>query len=167
VQITAALNRFGKDRDQDKLDWLREQIEMRTIGLGWTQFKGQWSSSADEDIGSVEELRGHLKSILEEEDDRRENGELPSKTGDPKEHCPAPQLQRKSFRSLGTPTVQADALSDEFTELEPEELLAAAEKRKAEVARCPCSHASSPNPAKYVITVDQPCLASFAARGKW
>eukprot|EP00966_Prymnesium_polylepis_P335266 7390632-Prymnesium_polylepis.1 len=95
VQITAALNRFGKDRDQDKLDWLREQIEMRTIGLGWTQFKGQWSSSADEDIGSVEELRGHLKSILEEEDDRRENGELPSKTGDPKEHCPAPQLQRK------------------------------------------------------------------------
>lgn len=30
------------EREQRKLDWLREQIEMRTIGLGWTEFKAKW-----------------------------------------------------------------------------------------------------------------------------
>ena len=31
--------------NQKKLDWLREQIEMRTIGLGFVEFKPAWSSS--------------------------------------------------------------------------------------------------------------------------
>jgi hypothetical protein len=111
---------------QEKLDWLREQIEMRSIGLGWTELKGQWFSSKDENTGSVDQLRGHLKTILEEELEQREKGELP-------DECPAPQLQRKTFKSLGTPTVQASALSDSLTDLDPEELLAAAEKRRKEV----------------------------------
>jgi hypothetical protein len=33
------------DKTQDKLDWLREQIEMRVIGLGFEEFKPAWSSS--------------------------------------------------------------------------------------------------------------------------
>eukprot|EP00966_Prymnesium_polylepis_P120301 2780136-Prymnesium_polylepis.1 len=49
-EITNALSKFGPEgeRTQEKLDWLREQIEMRSIGLGWVEFKGQWFSSADE-----------------------------------------------------------------------------------------------------------------------
>ena len=35
--------------DQLRLDWLREQIEMRVVGLGWIEFKTQWSSGKDEE----------------------------------------------------------------------------------------------------------------------
>ena len=52
--------------NQAKLDWLREQCEMRVIGLSFN-YKLQWGSSKDEDIGTVEDLTGHLKEILEEE----------------------------------------------------------------------------------------------------
>ena len=38
---------------QVKLDWLREQIEMRVIGLCWVEFMAH-----DERIGSVEDLTG-------------------------------------------------------------------------------------------------------------
>ena len=127
------LAKFG-ERTQDKLNWLREQIEMRSIGLGWTELKGQWFSSSDENTGTVEQLRAHLKTILEREAVQRESGQLPSKTGEPKEECPVPQLQRKTFKSLGTPTVQAAALSDEPTELTSEELLEEAVKRRKEVS---------------------------------
>lgn len=30
--------------DQLRLDWIREQIEIRVTGLGWVEFKAQWSS---------------------------------------------------------------------------------------------------------------------------
>ena len=69
---------------QNKLDWLRDQIEMRTRGLRWTQFKTNWSSSLDDTVGTVEQLSGHLKEILEEEIQQREAGELPCPTA-----CPA------------------------------------------------------------------------------
>ena len=36
--------------NQLKLDWLREQIEMRVIGLGFEEFKPAWSSSKDENM---------------------------------------------------------------------------------------------------------------------
>eukprot|EP00966_Prymnesium_polylepis_P312210 7213955-Prymnesium_polylepis.1 len=81
-QMTAELAKFGNDRNQDKLDWLREQIEMRSIGLSWTEFKGRWFSSKDENTGTVEDLRAHLKTIIGEERELRQSGELPSKTGE-------------------------------------------------------------------------------------
>lgn len=43
---------------QQKLDWLREQIEMRVIGLCWVEFKSHWSSGNNETIGTVEDLTG-------------------------------------------------------------------------------------------------------------
>ena len=45
---------------QAKLDWLREQIEMRTRGLQWVDFKAKWSSSLDAHVGSVEELTAQV-----------------------------------------------------------------------------------------------------------
>ena len=50
--------------NQAKLDWLREQIEMRTRGLQWVEFAARWSSSTDESVGTVEELTGHLKELI-------------------------------------------------------------------------------------------------------
>ena len=48
---------------QAKLDWLREQIEMRTRGLQWVDFKAKWSSSLDAHVGSVEELTAQVSSL--------------------------------------------------------------------------------------------------------
>lgn len=133
--IAAELRQFGGDgvREQDKLNWLREQIEMRTIGMSWTQFQGKWSSSKDEEIGSVQQLTDHLKVILVEEAAQRRDNVLPCKTSRPEDVCPAPQLKRKTFKALGTPTVQAQALSDSRIDLTAEEILEKAISRRKEL----------------------------------
>ncbi|KAL3925381.1 MAG: hypothetical protein SGPRY_003662, partial [Prymnesium sp.] len=56
--------------DQLRLDWLREQIETRVIGLGWVEFRSQWSSGKDEAVGTVTDLTRHLSEILEAEQER-------------------------------------------------------------------------------------------------
>ena len=88
--------------NQEKLDWLREQIEMRVIGLGFEEFKPAWSSSKDENIGTVGDLFELLRSILMEEGERRGEDALPSA-------AVVPQMRRKTFKELGTPTAQASA----------------------------------------------------------
>mmetsp|Transcript_48591 Transcript_48591/g.120490 ORF Transcript_48591/g.120490 Transcript_48591/m.120490 type:complete len:98 (-) Transcript_48591:171-464(-) len=52
---------------------------MRVIGLSWTDWKTPWSSSTDENVGTVGQLRKHLEEVLEEESNLRRRGELPSK----------------------------------------------------------------------------------------
>lgn len=99
---------------------------MRSIGLSWTEFTGQWSSSKDEDIGTVPQLTEHLNTILKFEADKRRKNELPA-------DCPAPQMKRKTFKSLGTPTVQADALSDDRTTLTPDQARAEAVSRRRDL----------------------------------
>ena len=85
---------------QAKLDWLREQIEFRTRGLQWVEFKTKWGSKLDDEVGTVPELTAHLKLILQTEGQRRAAGELP-------DSAPAPVFRRKTFKELGTPTMQA------------------------------------------------------------
>ena len=85
---------------QARLDWLREQIEMRTRGLQWVEYKTKWGSKHDEDVGTVPELTNHLKEILKEEKRQRDAGELP-------DSAPAPIMKRKTFKQLGSPTAQA------------------------------------------------------------
>lgn len=127
------------DALQDQLDWLREQIEMRCVGLSWTDWETPWSSSADEYVGTVAQLREHLKAVLVEEHSLEARGLLPSKdralvdAQSLKAECPAPQMRRKTFRALGTPTVQADALSCERTTLSADELATRAELRRTEL----------------------------------
>ena len=67
-KVGAIATELGSLKETDKrktrqaqLDWLREQIEMRTRGLRWTDFATKWSSTLDDDAGSVEDLSGHLK----------------------------------------------------------------------------------------------------------
>lgn len=116
-EIKAVLSDYGPDRQQEQLDWLREQIEMRVIGLGWHTDKPKWFSASDENIGTVQQLTDHLDGLLKKEAQMRAMHELPSKMAKVAEACPAPQMQRKTFKSLGTPTVQADALSKDRTDL--------------------------------------------------
>ena len=57
----ALLDANGKDRPEaQKLEYLRLQIEMRVLGLGWTEYATRWSSKADDQIGTV----AHLHSLL-------------------------------------------------------------------------------------------------------
>lgn len=111
--------------DQLRLDWIREQIEMRVIGLGWVEFKAQWSSGKDDHVGSMQDLMSNLKDILEEERDRP----IP-------EAAPAPIMRRKTFKELGTPTAEAELLSDQRLSLSSGELLAAAEAKRAQLEAC-------------------------------
>lgn len=124
---------------QEKLDWLREQLEMRTIGLSWTDWKTPWRSSRDENVGTVPQLRDCLKEVLAEETSLAQRNLLHSKTRaletdeDMRAECPAPQLQRKTFKTLGKPTAQAKALCADKTEISPEQIAAAAQKRREEL----------------------------------
>lgn len=121
--MTAALDAIATD--QLKLDYLREQIEMRVIGLGFVEFTPKWSSSKDVEIGTVADLTSLLREILTEEEGRRSCDELP-------EVAVVPIMKRKTFKELGTPTAQANALAPVIKKLSAEELLAQAQqKRKA------------------------------------
>lgn len=68
---------------------------MRSVGLGWVEFTGQWSSASDEHTGTVAQLKQHLLTVLTEEMKRRNKGEVPPE-------CPAPLLTRKTIKMLGT-----------------------------------------------------------------
>ena len=43
--------------EAQQLEYLRLQIEMRVLGLGWQQFATRWSSNADARIGTVAHLK--------------------------------------------------------------------------------------------------------------
>lgn len=124
---------------QEKLNWLREQIEMRIVGLSWTEWKTPWSSSADESVGTIDQLRAHLEQVLEAEKALVQRGELPCKSTALSSaealaaECPTPQMRRKTLKTLGTPTVQAAALSSDVTELSADDVLAAALRKRVEL----------------------------------
>ena len=125
VRTMAELKR-GLKRCKDtqaQLDCLREQIEMRTLGLQWVEFATHWSSGSNETVGTVPELTEHLKTILAAEHERRAAGELPSM-------APAPQAKRKTFKELGELTEQAKAFAEQHQELPAAELRARAEKER-------------------------------------
>ena len=124
ADMTAALR--GIEKTQDKLDYLRKQIDMRVIGLGFVEFKTPWSSSKDDTVGTVAHLSQLLRDILMEEQERSACGELPD--------APVvPVMKRKTFKELGEPTAQAGELGTTIKELTPAELLALAQARRLEL----------------------------------
>mmetsp|Transcript_43316 Transcript_43316/g.92222 ORF Transcript_43316/g.92222 Transcript_43316/m.92222 type:complete len:97 (+) Transcript_43316:375-665(+) len=74
-------------------------------------------------MGTVEQLTGHLKEILTEENEPRSTGTLP-------ETAPAPIMPRKTFKHLGTKTKQAEEFAEEIIELTPEELQGRAKRAR-------------------------------------
>ncbi|KAL3933290.1 MAG: hypothetical protein SGPRY_000348 [Prymnesium sp.] len=75
------------------------------------------------------QLPDHLKEVLIEECTLKESGKLPCKQDALAsvevlvEQCPARQMQCKTFESLGKPTVHADELRTDRTEVTADELL--------------------------------------------
>ena len=116
----------AKKATQAKLNYLREQIDMRVVGLGFVEFKTPWSSSTDETVGTVDHLKELLTEILWDERARQVDGDLP-------EAAVVPIMKRKQFKQLGDPTVQAGALASTVKELSPEELLELAKQKRTEL----------------------------------
>ena len=108
--------------EAEQLEYLRKQIEMRVLGLGWSQYATRWSSQKDERIGTVAHLRLLLEEIIVEEI------VLEGKKKLPKEAAP-PHHQARDLGQLGT--ADADAV-----EISARALFSADELRsKAEAAR--------------------------------
>ena len=99
AQLTKALR--GESTD-GKLKELRRQIEMRTVGCGWTQFKVRWSYDPDQKEATITAwTRLLLVDILPYEMTLRRQKKLPAAAAPPQV---APRLEK----TLGT--ADADAL---------------------------------------------------------
>ena len=59
-----------------KQTWLRQQIEMRVNGLGWSDLATTWQQKGESLEDSVDRLRVHLKDVLVEERVRERRGEI-------------------------------------------------------------------------------------------
>jgi len=88
--------------ETEQIAELRRQIEMRTVGLGWTEFETKWGYSTDAKKEKVADLRRMLvEDILPHEAALRRLKKLP------KAAVP-PQLKPRALKVLGTE--DADAL---------------------------------------------------------
>ena len=79
---------------------LKEQLEMRVIALGMSDFEVAYSCKDDPCIGGVAHLRGALQKALVEERVLMRRGELP-------EQPMPPQFKMKTVKVLGTATCDA------------------------------------------------------------
>jgi hypothetical protein len=110
---------------------LKEQIKIRVIGFGWTQFPLAWSSAADHTIGTVPDLLARFKAILKYE----------LKHGTP-DVPNTPRLTPRCVKQLGTPTEQRITFESELqvSEEENEKLIIAARQKRDETDGCSTAH---------------------------
>ena len=82
--------------DNERLAELRRQIEMRTVGLGWTEFETKWGFLSDEKRQKEADLRRVLiDDILPHERTQRRLKKLPAA-------AVPPQLKPRALKVLGT-----------------------------------------------------------------
>ena len=106
--VTARLEQMvhadGRPKEAPQKAYLREQIEMRVLGLGWTQFETAWSSGKDKHIGSIAHLRKHLDEILVHEMGQRRLKRIPTEAA-------APEMKARTMKELGTATCDSKELA--------------------------------------------------------
>lgn len=81
----ALLDANGKPKPEaQQLEYLRYQIEMRVIALGWTQYATRWSTQPDCRIGTVAHLQELLVAeILVHEQEQARRKLLPTEAAPP------------------------------------------------------------------------------------
>ena len=86
VKTAAELERaLGGKSEPEQLAELRRQIEMRTVGCGWTQFETKWGFFSDERSHKIEDLkRMLLDDILPYEIGLRRLKKLPTEARRPR-----------------------------------------------------------------------------------
>ena len=93
----------------EKIAELRRQIEMRTVGCGWTHFRVQWGYHTDEKEATIKAWTAQLlEEILPYEISLRRKKQLPAQAA-------PPQLGPRVIKELGT--VDVDALRIEARSL--------------------------------------------------
>ena len=105
-----------------RVAYLREQIELRVLGFGWSDLACKWGEDSELVEAKAARLLGHLKDVLVEERVRRQNGEIPTEP-------PMPEFRAKELKQLGTPTADALELAKRAL-CSPEQLKAATERER-------------------------------------
>ena len=92
-----AVERAMRDRSEAwQLEFLRKQIEMRTLGLGWEQYATRWSAQEDQQIGTVAHLQALLvDDIIVEEMALARLNKLPTEAA-------PPHYRARDMQALGT-----------------------------------------------------------------
>ena len=105
--------------------YLKQQISMRVIGLGMSEYKTAWTVGGAQ--RSDAELLKVLSDLLQAVGQMRVLGKLP-------EEAVAPSMKPKSFKQLGTPTAEAAELEQQEI-IDLESLKAKAIQRRVELER--------------------------------
>eukprot|EP00965_Chrysotila_dentata_P241500 6204316-Pleurochrysis_carterae.AAC.2 len=92
------------DMAKDKYDFLREQLEMRVLGLVLAEHAISWSPSGKQRLN--DKLLYALAKSLKAESQLRAAGALPT------EAAAVPRMKNKTFKQLAKPTVDADELAE-------------------------------------------------------
>ena len=111
--------------------YLRQQIEMRVNGLGWSDLATTWQPAGETLEASVKRLTIHLKEVLVEEAVRTRRGEVVWADGKlitPTE-APLPDFEAKTLKQLGTRTDDAEELSKRAL-CSPEQIASAAQRER-------------------------------------
>lgn len=107
-----------------QLGFLREQIELRSLGLGWSDLCISWTQGREESADqSISRLCAHLRErVLPVELERHRNGLVPRE-------APLPDFKAKSLNQLGKPTTDSTELAS-FALCSPEQLQAAIKRER-------------------------------------
>ena len=107
-----------------KHEFLREQIEMRVLGLGWETFKISWTKKGKPT--PQETLIERLQKIMTDEIAEGRLKRLPKSLDD----VPLPMMRAKTLKQLGTPTCDmTEMLTTSF--FSAEQIVAARDKERA------------------------------------
>ena len=118
MEVHSNITFLKKTSEARVLNYLKDQILMRVVGLGWGEFKCAWSSSTDASVGTIKTLTEHLLKILEAE-----------ATKVPPAEAACPQLKRKTLPQLGRATVKVEQLDSKGSD-DVNNLKAAAEEER-------------------------------------
>ena len=118
---------FALPSVSNQVAFIHEQIEMRTLGLGWGDLTMTISMGDDESqeqlTALAKRLVVHLKEVLIEEKVRFRNGfEVPAE-------APMPDMQRKTEKQLSTPTAGMPELAHRSL-VSPEQIRAASQRER-------------------------------------
>lgn len=104
-----------------QMSYLREQIELRSLGLGWADLDVPWKQGNETGAESVARVREHFRSrVLPIEAERHRAGLVPTEV-------PLPDFKAKSLKQLGMPTSDSTELASRAL-CSPEQLQAAIQR---------------------------------------
>eukprot|EP00966_Prymnesium_polylepis_P147344 3403353-Prymnesium_polylepis.3 len=101
-----------------QIAYLREQLELRVLGCGWSDLAVPIKQAGETPADQVKRLLNHLRTVLQEEKER-------TRPTAP----PLPDFKAKTLKQLGTPTADSIELASRAL-CSPEQLRAAIEREQ-------------------------------------